>query len=334
MRRVAFSIVTGLLFVLFCYPGQLFAAPYYEGKVLTIIVGYSPGGGYDRVARLLAKYLSNHIPGNPKVVVQNMPGADSMIGANYLYNIAKPDGFTIGTFNRGLVFADLLKAEGARFDLAKFSWVGSAAVESSVLVFHTALNFKTIEDVAKAKSQINIGCTGPADAINIIPIFLKEYLGYHFKFVTYPASPEVMLAIERREVDGRGASYSSVKPFIERGLVAPVLRGRVIEAGIEKLPADEELARDQKVKTLMTMRSVPDGIGRPYVAPPGTPEKAMSVLRDAFAEAIKDPALQQDARKTQLSLEYVPAGEVQKVLKYLANQPPEIIKEFGKYVKF
>ncbi len=143
-----------------------------------------------------------------------------------------------------------------------------------------------------------------------------------------------MLAIERKEVDGRGASYSSVKPFIERGLVTPVLRGRVIEPGIEKLPADEDLARSEKVKTLMAIRSAPDGIGRPYVAPPGTPENVMNVLRNAYARAIKDPALQQDARKTQMSMEYVPAEEVQKVLKYLRNQPPEIIREFGTYVKF
>lgn len=173
MRRYA-SIMLGLfLFFLLYRPYPLFAAPFYEGKVLTIIVGYSPGGGYDRVDRLLAKYLPNYIPGKPTVLVQNMPGADSMIAANYLYNIAKPDGLTIGTFNRGLVFANLLKAEGGRYDLTKFSWIGSAAVESSVLIFYKDLAYKTIEDVAKSKSTIVIGCTGSADAINIIPIFLK-----------------------------------------------------------------------------------------------------------------------------------------------------------------
>lgn len=143
-----------------------------------------------------------------------------------------------------------------------------------------------------------------------------------------------MLAIERKEVDGRGASYSSFKSFIERGLVVPVLRGRVVEAGIEQLPVDEDLAKSAREKTLMAMRSAPDRIGRPYVAPPGTPERAMSVLRDAFAKVVKDPALQQDARKNQMSLEYVNAGEVQKVLQYLFNQPPDIVKELGKYVEF
>ena len=336
MRRCA-SVVSCLMlsFLLLSYhPCPLHAAPFYEGKVLTIIVGYSPGGGYDRVARLLAKYLPQHIPGKPTVLVQNMPGADSMIAANYLFNLAKPDGLTIGTFNRGLAFANLLKAEGGRYDLAKFSWIGSAAVESSVLIFHKSLGYRTIEDVARSKSTIVIGGTGPADAINIIPIFLKEFLGYNFKFVTYPSGADVMLAIERKEVDGRGASYSSVKSFIERGLVVPVLRGRVAEAGIEELPVDEDLVKSVREKTLMAMRSAPDRIGRPFVAPPRTPDKAMAILRDAFARVVRDPALQQDAKKNQMSLEYVNAGEVQKVLQYLFNQPPDIVKEFGKYVKF
>ncbi len=335
MSRGTVSIVCGLFLTLLLYgPPPLAAAPFYQGKVLTIVVGYGPGGGYDRVARLLAKYLPKYIPGKPTVLVQNMPGADSMIAANYLYNLAKADGLSIGTFNRGLVFANLLKAQGGRFDLAKFSWIGSAAVESSVLVFHTGLGFKTIEDVARTKTPIVIGGTGSADAINIIPIFLKEFLGYNFKFVTYPSSADIMLAIERREADGRGASYSSVKSFIDRGLVVPLLRGRVVEAGIEKLPMDEDLVKSEREKTLMAMRSAPDKIGRPYVAPPGTPPAALGVLRDAYAKVIQDPALQQDAKKQLMSLEYVPAGEVQKVLQYLFNQPPDMIKEFGRYVKF
>jgi len=332
-RRV--SILLGLsLFLLLCYPHRSSATSFYGGKVLKIIVGYGPGGGYDRVARLLAKYLPNYIPGKPNVVVQNMPGADTMIAANYLFNIAKPDGLTIGTFNRGLVFSTVLKAEGARYDLTKFSWIGSAAVESSVLIFNKSLGYKTIEDVAKSKSTLAIGGTGSVDVLNIIPIFLKGFLGYNFKFVTYPDAAAIMLAMERKEVDGRGASYSSVKPFIERGLVLPVLRGRVVEAGIEQLPVDEDLVKNPVEKTLMAMRSAPDRIGRPFVAPPGTPEKEMSVLKDAFARVVKDPALQQDAKKSQLSLEYVNAAEVQKVLQYLLNQPPEIVKEFGKYVKY
>jgi tripartite-type tricarboxylate transporter receptor subunit TctC len=145
------------------------------------VVGYGPGGGYDRIARVLAKNLSKHIPGNPSIVVQNMPGADSMITANYVYNIAKPDGLTIGAFNRGLVFAQLLKGEGVKFDLTKFAWIGSAAIESTVLVLRSDLPYKTIEDVARAKTPIILGNTGPADSSGQFPLFQKELLGYNFK---------------------------------------------------------------------------------------------------------------------------------------------------------
>ena len=335
MKRCAVFILIGLFFLSsLIYPCRSFAAPFYEGKVITIVVGYGPGGGYDRVARLLAKHLPRYIPGKPTVLVQNMPGADSMIAANYLFKIAKPDGLTIGTFNRGLVFAQLLKAEGMKFDLTKFAWIGSAAIESTVLVLRADLPYKTIEDVAKTKSQIVLGCTGPADSSGQFPLFLKEFAGYNFKFVTYPSSADVMLAIERKELDGRGSTYSSARPFIDRGLVVPLVRGRVVEAGIEKLPMDENLVKGAKEKTLMAMRSAPDSMGRPYVAPPGTPAAAMNVLKDAFARVVKDPLIQDDAKKNKMSVEYVNDKEVQKLLQYLLNQPPDIVNEFAKYIKF
>ncbi len=335
MRRYTVLTAAILFFLaLIVYPVRSPAAPYYSGKAITIVVGYAPGGGYDRMARLMAKHLPKHIPGKPTILVQNMPGADSMIAANYLYNIAKPDGLTIGTFNRGLVFAQLLKAEGMKFDLKKYAWIGSAAVESTVLVLRSDLPYKTIDDVAKAKSTIILGCTGPADSSGQFPLFMKEFLGYNFKFITYPSSADIMLAVERKEVDGRGATYSSVKPLIDRGTVRPLVRGQVLEPGIENLPMDEDLAKDSKAKTLMAMRSAPDRMGRPYVAPPGTPEPALRALKEAFAKVARDPALKEDAKKNQMTVEYVPEPEVRKVLQYLLNQPPEIVSEFAKYIKF
>ena len=334
MKRYIISILVCLVLIaLFFNPQPVVASPYYQGKTITIIVGYGPGGGYDRIARILAKHLSKYIPGNPSVLVQNMPGADSMIAANYLYNIAKPDGLTIGAFARGLVFAQLLKGQGVKFDLTKFAWIGSAAVESTVLVLHTDLPYKTIEDVAKAKSAIVLGSTGPADSGWQFALFLK-LLGYNFKDVVYPSGNDIKLAIERKEVDGRGMTYSSAKIYIATGLVIPIVRGRAVEPGIENLPMDEDLAKGAREKTLMAMRSAPDSVGRPYVAPPGTPAALMNVLREAFAKVAKDPGALEDARKNMLGLEYVPAQEVQKVLQHFLNQPPDIVKEFGKYVKF
>jgi len=310
------------------------AAPYYEGKIITVIVGNAPGGGYDRLARTIAKHLPKHIPGKPTIIVQNMPGASSMIAANYLYNIAKPDGKTIGALNRGLPFAQVLKADGVRFDLLKYAWIGSAAVEATVLALRADLPYKTVDDMRQAKSPIMMGATGPTDTGGQFPLLLNAYLGLNLKLVTYVSSADVQLALERKEVDGRAAAYSSLKLFIERGLMRPVIRGRVSEAGIAHLPVNEDLTTDKRAKTILAMFSGVELIGRPYVASPGTPLKVMKILREAFGAVAKDPELKEDIKKLGMGVQYVPAEECLKVLNNLLNQPDDIVREFGKYIKF
>src|SRR5262249_38689595 len=158
-------------------------APYYEGKTITIVVGYKPGGGYDATARLLSRYLPKYIPGTPTVIVQNMPGANSLIAANYVYAQAKPDGLTIGTFNRNLPIGQLLAVEGVKFDMLKFAWIGSAASETTVLAIRNDLPYKTFDDLKKAKDPIVVGATGPGANTYDFPLLLKEFLGVNLKLV-------------------------------------------------------------------------------------------------------------------------------------------------------
>ena len=336
MKKLPFFSLIISFVLLFCFiAGELaLAEPYYEGKVITILVGNEPGGGYDRLARTIAKHLPKHIPGKPTVLVQNMPGASSMIAANHLYHIAKPDGMTIAALNRGLPFAQVLKADGVRFDLLKYAWIGSAAVEATVLALRTELPFKTVEDMRNAKSPIMLGATGPTDTGGQFPLLLKEYLGLNLKLVNYTSGADIQLAVERKEVDGRAAAYSSLKPYIERGLMRPVIRGRVSEAGIDHLPVNEDLTTDKRAKTILAMFSGVELIGRPYVVTPGTPSDVMKILRDAFADVAKDPELKEDSKKQRMEVQYVPPEECLKVLNYLLNQPDDVVKEFGKYIKF
>jgi tripartite-type tricarboxylate transporter receptor subunit TctC len=329
-------VFAGVLFLdALCFPFTIqAAAPFYEGKTLKIIVGHGAGGGYDRMARLMAKYLPKYIPGKPVALVEFVPGASGLIAANQIYNITKPDGLTIVTVDRGLPIAQLLKAEGVRFDAAKFSWIGSAAVEATVLCIRSDLPYKTFEDLLRAKEPLHLGSVGPANTSHQFPILLKEFLGLKINLVIYPASAESMLAIERKEADGRAGSYSSMKPFIERGLVRPVIRGRVVESGIENLPVDEDLTKDPKGKAIMAMRSAGDLMGRPFVAPPGSPPEAMAILREAFSKVAKDPELKQEAEKFMMTVEYVPAEECLKVVNFVLSQPDDIAREFSKYIKF
>ncbi len=332
-KSIIAGIVCLLLFVV-CLPGESMAAPYYEGRVIKIVVGYKPGGGYDRMARLVAKYLPRHIPGKPAIIIENMEGAASVIAANYVYNIAKPDGLTLGTFNRAIPFAQVTKLPGVKFDLLKYAWLGSTAVEGTVFAVRNDLPYKTTEELLKAKTPLMIGATGTTDISGQFPTLLKEYIGLNMKLITYPSSADIMLAIERKEVDGRAGSYSSLKPFIDRGLVRPFIRGRVPEKGTEKLPVNEDLTTDKKGKAVMFMFSAADLIGRPFVCPPGTPPDVMKILSDGFAKMADDPEMKEDARKASMEIQYTSGKEILKGINSVFNQPPEIIAEFSRHVKF
>ena len=325
-------LVLGLIAAIAAAPA---AAQYYAGKTVTIVVGYKTGGGYDATARVLARHLPKHIPGKPTVIVQNMPGANSIIAANHVYAVAKPDGLTIGTFNRNLPIAQLTKVEGVKFDMAKFAWVGSAASECTVLAIRTDLPYKTFEDLRKSKQQIVIGATGPGASTYDFPLLLKEFLGVNIKLVSgYQSSADIMLAVERKEVDGRAGSFTSIRPFIDRNLVRPVLRARATEPGVENLPIDEDLAPTPRAKAIMALRSAPEIVGRPYVMHPNTPPEHLKTMRAAFAAAIKDPELVAEARKAKMDLEFVDGDVAVKVMNEVLSQPKDIVDEFSKYIKF
>src|SRR2546426_6495732 len=250
-------------------PGQS-QQPLFAGKTVTIIVGYNPGGGYDLVARLIARYLPKYLPGNPTVIVQNMPGANSIIAANHVYTVAKPDGLTIGAFNRNLILGQLVKAPGIRFDMTKFAWVGSPASETTVLTIRNDLPYRAATDLLKADPAVIVGATGPGASTYDFPLLLKALAKFNLRIISgYPSSADIMLAVERKEVDGRAGSYSSMLPFIERKLVRPLVRARASESGAESLPVDESYASTPRAKAIMALRSAPEAIGRPYVMPPG-----------------------------------------------------------------
>src|SRR6266850_5616045 len=324
MRSLLFAVVAAIPLVGFAQSSP------YAGKTVTIIVGYKAGGGYDATARLLARHLPKHIPGKPTIIVQNMPGANSMIAANHVYNVAKPDGLTIGTFNRNLPVAQLTKVDGVKYDMTKFAWIGSAASECTILALRSDLPYKSVEELKKAKEPLVIGATGPGANTYDFPLLLKEFLGLNLKIVTgYQSSADIMLAIERKEVDGRAGSYTSIKPFIDRKLVRPIVRARSMEAGLEQLPIDESFAPTPRAKAIMALRSAPEVIARPYVLPPGTPADIVKLYRDAFAATIKDPATVADANKAQFDLDYTSGEEAVRILKEVLSQPKDIVDEFS-----
>jgi tripartite-type tricarboxylate transporter receptor subunit TctC len=258
-----------------------------------------------------------------------------MIAANHVYNVAKPDGLTIGTFNRNLPVAQLTKVEGVKYDMTKFAWIGSAASECTILAVRSDLPYNSIEDLKKAKEPLVIGATGPGANTYDFPLLLKEFLGLNLKIVTgYQSSADIMLAIERKEADGRAGSYTSIRPFIDRKLVRPLLRARADEPGVEKLPVDEDLAPNPRAKAIMALRSAPEVVGRPYVMHPNTSPEHLKIMREAFVKAIDDKELVTEATKAKMELNYVGADVALKVMKEMLSQPKDVVDEFSKYVKF
>jgi len=307
----------------------------FEGKTITIVVGFKTGGGYDRTARILARHLPKHIPGKPNVIVQNMPGANSITAANHVYNVAKPDGLTLGTFNRNLVLAQLTHVPGVKYDMRKFAWIGSAASETTILAIRADLPYKTFDELRKSGKTVVIGATGPGANTYDFPLLLKDLLGVDLKIVSgYSSSSDIMLAIERKEVDGRAGSYSSLQQFIGRGLVRPLVRARAIEPGIENLPVDEDLAPNPRARAIMALRSAPEVIGRPYVTTPGTREDIVRILREAFRNVIKDPQLLAEAEKAKMDFEFIGGDETLKIVNEVLLQPKDVVDDFGKYIKF
>jgi len=335
MMKSSFVLIASLAIAVVAPDNAAAQSPSFEGKTITIVVGFKTGGGYDRVARVLARHIPKYLPGTPTVIVQNMPGANSITAANHVYNIAKPDGLTIGTFNRNLVLAQLTNVPGVKFDQTKFAWIGSAASESTILAIRSDLPYRTFDEFRKSGKTLVAGATGPGANTYDFPLLLKEFLGVDIKIVSgYSSSSDIMLAVERKEVDMRAGSYTSIRPFIDRGLVRPLIRGSAVEPGIEKLPVDEDLAPTPRAKAIMALRSAPEVVGRPYVMTPGTPDDILRTMREAFAKAIKDPQLVAESKKAKMDLEFVPGEESLKIVKEVLSQPKDIVEEFSKYVKF
>ena len=332
-QRVYLLIVC-LVLSIFISPKGLLSAPYYEGKRMIVVVGFAPGTAHDLMSRMVVRYLPKYISGKPTIVVDNKVGGSSMIAANYLYNVAAPDGLTIGTFNRGLPIAQLTKSKGAEFDLKKFAWIGSIAVDSNVFCIRSDLPYKTFDELQNSKKEIFVSSGGPMSSSAQFSTLIRVFIKLNMKLITYTNMADAILAVERKEADAMGNTYSALVALIDRGVLRPVLRGRNFVPAIEKLPVDEDLATDKIGKAVMAMRSATDQVGRPFVAPPGTPPEVMNVIREAFAKALKDPQLQKDAEKGKMPVEYLPAEEALKSVNSILNQPEDVVKEFTKYITF
>ena len=297
---------------------------------ISLVIGYPPGAIYDVYGRLVARHIGRHLPGNPTVVPQNMPGAGSLRSANYLYNIAPKDGSTIGLFARGMAMQPLFDSQGIQFDARKFNWLGSTSAEVSVVLASASKPFKTIAD-AQAREMVVSASGSGADSV-IFPYVLNGVIGTKFKVVSgYPGNSDMLLAVERGEVDGNaGTSWIalvSIKPnwVRERKINVLLQLATRKHRDLVAVPLAAEFARNESdLKTLDLIFSRQD-MAYPFVAPPDVPAPRLAVLRAGFAATLKDPEFLTEAARLNLEVDPISADEVTAVVRRAYTMPGDVV---------
>ena len=316
--------------------------PFYQGKTITIIVGTKAGDAYDLYPRMLAEFMPKYIPGNPNMIIQNVPGAASMIAANQLYNVTKPDGLTIGAIYPALYFEQLTKKPEAKFDWTKFGWIGNPVTSNHLMYMRADTPYKTIEDVRKASTAPKCGASGITSTGYYMPKLMEETIGTKFDIVSgYQAGQDVDLAVERGEIQCRAftlTAFFAREPFItwrKKGFVNVLMQsGAKRDPRLNDAPTLYELM--DKYKTNPGARSLAKVIlaagefGRPLVTPPGFPAERLQILRDAFDKTVNDPALKAAAEKRRLDLDPASGAELETLAKEVMASSPEVIERVQK----
>ena len=312
-------------------------ADVFAGKTVQMIIGFGAGGGYDTWGRTVARHIGKHLPGKPQVIPQNMPGAGSFVATSHLYNVAPKDGTVLGIIARDAALGPLTGAPGARFDATKLSWIGTPTKETNVCIaFHTA-KVKTAQDLFA--HELIVGDTGPGTGTRAYPKALNELIGTKFKVVGgFPSSVEVFLAMERGEVEGICESLDSVRnkrpDWIAKKTIAVLFQGGVApDPELKDVPFVLDLARNAEQKEAIEFLYAGQGIGRPFVAPPGLPPDRLKMLRDAFNATMKDAEFLAEAQRSKLDVDPEDGEHLAALIAHIYATPKPIVDRIGTLVK-
>ena len=334
MKRIFFALLSSLLW---CSNVNA-QTPFFEGKTLLIVVGSAPGGPFDSWARLIAQHMGKYIPGPPKFIVQNMPGGGSMIAANYVYTVAKPDGLTLGTVQAALYLEQLVGRKEVQFDWAKFAWIGNPESVDRVFFIRADTPYKTLEDIRKASEPPKCGSQATGTVANYFPRLLEDALGLKLNVVTgYKGAADIRLAIERGEVHCYAFSvqgFFSTEPsrtWAKTGFVRVLIQGgRKRDPRLPDVPTIWELMDRHKTpeetRRLVRVLLAPDELGRVLFGPPGIPGDRVKILREAFRKTMSDPELLAEAKKRAFEVNPIGGEELEAMAKDLMAQPPEVIE--------
>jgi tripartite-type tricarboxylate transporter receptor subunit TctC len=314
-------------------------ADFYKGRTIELIVSTGVGGGLDANARVVARHLVNHVPGQPTIVVKNMPGAGHIRAANYVFTQAPKDGTTIATFIPVFVMAQVLeRSRSIQFNPAQFNWLAStSSSNSTVYVWHTS-GIKSVEDATRR--TVVMGATGAGSYTIIYPTVMNSLIGTRFKLVTgYQSTAEVGLAMERGEIEGRTTGISSVKSNKPEWLKPDGIMQILVVMGrktrypeLPNVPTARELAKTDNDRALIEVLELPYAMSRPFAAPPGVPKDRAAALVKAFMETHKDPAYLKDAEKLKVDVSPIDGDDVRARIESIAKVPPDVMKGVEKLI--
>jgi tripartite-type tricarboxylate transporter receptor subunit TctC len=335
----ALAIALGITFAVTMTPARADdVADFYRGKRIILVVGYGTGGGYDLYARMLGRFLSEHIPGKPTIVAQNMPGAGSRGAANWLYKVAPKDGTVIATLSQTTPTDQALGQAGVQFDVRKFNWIGNLVVVNNLLYVSAASGVAALEQ-AKSKA-LAIGATGASSPSVLYPQVSNNLLGTRFKIVSgYPSGGDINIAVERGEVDGRGSdSWASLKATHSDWLRDHKINilfqiGTKREAELPDVPLWSELGQTPEQRQVLEILSGDVAVGRPILTAPGVPPDRVRALRQAFDQTLADPAFVDAAAKANMEFHPIGGEELQDVAGKIAGASPQVIAMVKEAIK-
>ncbi len=327
------------LFVQHLANAALAQEPFYKGKSIRVVVATSAGGGFDTYTRTMTRHMSKYIPGNPAFVVENMPGAGHLIGANHMYKVAKPDGLTMGHFQGGLFLYQLLGRQGIEFDAAKFRFIGAPVTDNRACAFTKTSGITSVERWLAAKTPVKLGGIG-GGATDDIPRMLAATTALPLQLVSgYKGTSEIRLAAESGELAGGCWTWDSIRATWTKAIssgdavvVLQILSKPHPE--LPNVPLASKLAKNEEARQLIQVGiEEPSDYYRPYLLPPGTPNDRVETLRKAFQETLKDPEFLADAQKAKLDIEPITGEEMEKMLSKLFKLSPPIVAKLKEILK-
>ena len=336
--RYLILAITGL--ALGAGAGHATTHEFYRGKVIRIVVGFAAGGGFDTYARAIGRHLGRHIPGNPTIIVENMAGAGSLIVANHVYKVAKPDGLTMGHFIGGLFMLQVFGKPGVEFDARKFEYVGVPVKDNPACAFTRESGITSIEKWLAAKTPVKIGAVAPGSSTDDVPKVLMAAIGVPLQVVTgYKGTAAIRLAAEGGEVAGGCWGWESIRATwrkgIDTGEVAVVLQMAPRPApDLPNVPLAMSFAKTDEARQLIKVGIQDAGaITRPFVVTPGTPKDRVQILRKAFLDTLKDPEFQTEAQKTKLDVDPMTGEELERTVHGLFKLDPTFLAKLKDILK-